>query len=146
MRIEYDWRGLTETEFENYKKAKPMADTFIGCCRVGDVCFDLVTRELEFNQMTLTYDVYVGGEDTGYGYSARKAIEGNPAKFKTKYDVPDELLYPYDEADGGCFTNSCIEYSYEDFRTMAEKEFTKFLEESDYPNIRIKAEMPLHIW
>lgn len=128
----FNWDGFTATDFADYCARVESGTTaydldYIGAVRVGELCFDLVVREAndEGTAMFLTYDLYVGGVDTGYGY---------------KKDG-----YPYDYADGKDFADTCTSMSYEDFKKMCEKEFTEFISIKG-KEIREKAEMPLHIW
>lgn len=131
----FDWSGFTENEFVDYcaKAENNMIseDEFVGYCRVGDLCFDLVARDLGAGDLGLTFDLYVGGIDDGYGYSR---IDNG---------------YPYTEADGDYLTDSGISFSYEDFKDFAEGIFINYIEHSGYTNrmnLIEKANEPLHIW
>ena len=136
--MQFDWSGLSSEDWVSYcasvENNTMYEDTYIGCARVGELCFDLVTRLYEITEgIVLTYDLYVGGVDTGYGYSR---IE------------PD---YPYDFADGSDFEDTCISLSYDGFKELAEKEFERYIREMGqifYPNANLteKAAAPLHIW
>ena len=130
----FDFRGFTKDNFEDYKKEASqkqlIADDYIGNIRVGKLCFDLVTRCHDTDQIILTFDLYVGGVDTGYGYSDRY-----------------EKQYPYDYADGGNFIN--IEsMNYLDFQKYAEDVLTKYINESEYTlaNLPEKASEELVLW
>lgn len=108
---------------------------FVGSCRAGDLCFDLVGREVEGGKtrITLCYDLYVGGIDTGYGYSHIEESHG----------------YPYTEADGGWLYGKCQELPYEEFLKYAEEQFAEYIEHSTYTesmNLVEKANAPLHVW
>lgn len=131
----FDWSGFTAEDFTDYcaKMENSMipADEYVGCCRVGELCFDLVTRDLGGDELALTYDLYVGGIDTGYGYS--RVEEG----------------YPYTEADGDFLIDACISYAYEDFKSFSERVFTQYIEHSGYTEsmgLIAKAKAPLHNW
>ena len=101
---------------------------FVGCVRIGDLCFDLVLREYN-NEFVLDYDLYVGGIDDGYAYGKEN--------------------YPYTEGGGGTFEDSLISMSYEDFVKQAEEAFTDYIYHSNYSaeyNLVDKANEPLHTW
>lgn len=138
-KYDFDWSKFTEQDFANYcamvENEQLLADDYVGCVRVGDLCFDLVLRCYEpvddRAQLFLTYDLYVGGIDNGYGVSRL------------------DHEYPYDFAEGDDFNDTCISMTYEDFKTVAEKSFTKYLENCAYTeshSLVSKAEQPLHIW
>ena len=148
----FDWSNFTKEDFVDYcakiENNQLLADDYVGCVRVGDLCFDLVLRlypataeeedayydSPEANKLILTYDLYVGGVDSGYGYSDRDKSTPN---------------YPYDFAEGSDFDETCIRYTYEDFQTLAEEAFTEYINHSAYTlthNLIDKALEPLHIW
>lgn len=94
--FDFVW-NLNENEFENFKekqrtyKESNYDGRWIGNVRCGLLCFDII----DFDTF-LHFDLYVGGVDTGYGYSDRLK------------DQPD---YPYDF----CSTHSLhIEDSFTD--------------------------------
>lgn len=126
--MNFNWDEFTAEDFVNYcasvENKIVEADYYIGAIRVGEICCDLVVREYNTDKLTLTYDIYVGGENTGYGYTS-------------------EEKYPYDYAGGDDFPDSCISMTYEDFKKMAEKEITEFLTKNNLLN---KANMKLHKW
>lgn len=128
--MKFDWRDFDETKFENCKKDMETGDhidDYIGAVRVGNLCFDLVLRGCDdTNGSILTYDLYVGGVDTGYGY---------------KND------YPYDYDDGGSF-KGIEEMDYHEFVTYAEKAMSEYIMESKYAlaDLVEKASEPLNIW
>ena len=129
----FDWSGFNEQAFNDYCEVNVFgADDYIGCCRVGELCFDLVLRDLGGEELALTYDLYVGGVDDGYGYSR---IEEN---------------YPYTEADGGFLHDADIsEFAYEQFNDFAEGVFADYIEHSTYTDsmgLAAKARAPLHVW
>lgn len=143
--MKFNWDDFTEEDFVNYcsqiENNMLYADEYVGAVRTGEICCDLVLREFETNVLTLTYDVYVGGEDTGYGYSARDAL--CTGKYNSKSEVPDDELYPYDYVDGDSFQDSCVSMTYDNFQQMAEEKITDFLTKNNLLN---KANMELHKW
>ena len=133
----FNWDNFTKEDFVDYcakvENDQMYEDTYIGCVRVGELCFDLVTRKYsEEEGIVLTYDLYVGGVESGYGYSR---IEDG---------------YPYDYAEGSDFDDTCISLSYEEFQLLAEASFTRYLGEGQVfyaqANLADKAAMPLHVW
>ena len=143
--MEFCWDEFTEEDFMKYKfdmqNGKLVADDWVGNVRIGELCCDLVLREYTEGELTLTYDVYVGGVDSGYGYSTREAMA--TGKYKDKYEVPDEEQYPYDYADGGDFDDSCVSLSYTHLKKMAEAKIADFIRLN---NLQEKANAPLHKW
>lgn len=141
----FNWDEFTEIDFVDYcskiENEMLYADDYVGAIRIGEICCDFVLRELETGILTLTYDVYVGGVDTGYGYSARDALK--TGKYTNKNDVPADELYPYNYADGGSFADSCISMTYDNFKRMAEDKISAYLIEN---NLLEKANMELHKW
>ena len=115
---------------------------YVGCVRVGDLCFDLLIRLNENVDQVLTYDLYVGGVDTGYGYS-------NPNKFNTDI-YREEDNYPYDYVCGLDFPRTCTSMSYDYFKAYARAEFEHFIKVEDerYKEASLidKANEPLRIW
>lgn len=138
MDLNISWAGFTETDFANYCDRVQRGDIedgdYLGCCRIGDVCFDLVTR-MSGNEYVngswrpgkwyLDYDLYVGGVDDGYGYS----------------HIDDG--YPYTYMEGGSFDGLCETMSYEAFQHMAVQAFESYLRNV---NCMDRAMQPLHIW
>lgn len=124
----YDWE-FDAAAFENYcakiESGDLFADEYVGCVRVGELCFDLVLRELEKDRLTLTFDLYVGGVNSGYGYSKI------------------EPEYPYDEADGEAFSDDCTGMTYAEFQAMAIGKFENYIQ---IKHLEDKADMPLHKW
>jgi hypothetical protein len=136
--MKFDWTNFTEVDFVNYcAKAENGAmapDDYVGCVRVGDLCFDLLARmDDNCEKWHLSYDLYVGGVDTGYGYSDRNS------EFKN---------YPYDYAEGGDFEDGLIWMTYEEFQQYAEQEFEKFILTWQYDGASLveKANEPLKMW
>ena len=106
----------------------------VGCCRVGDLCFDIrawgqLKPETD-KACGLGYELYVGGVEN-YAYDA----EGRP------YDLVEEY---------GEFPISVTEMDLKDFKRMAEKTFRKFIMDVapryKYANLMAKANGPLKIW
>ena len=136
----YNWKNNFNKEqyekmIQEYRKGTLKVDECIGQVRIGALCFDVITRE--YDLLTLDFDLYVGGVDTGYGYST--LAKG----------------YPYDYVDGGDLDvlNNLQNVNYEQFIKIAEEKFTCFLEglEESYRNkknisLLKKAEEPLKIW
>lgn len=134
MKFDFDWREFTEKDFVNYcamvENDQILDNDYVGCVRVGELCFDFVYR-YDGEQETLDYDMYLGGVDTGYGYSK---IDGTP----------------YTEGGGGIFEDGLlIGLSYDEFKQTVEKTITNFIvsENNDYRGILVPlAKAPLHIW
>ena len=46
--MKFDWSNFSEFDFDlykkNYKNTELYVDTYLGCARVGNLCFDFVTR------------------------------------------------------------------------------------------------------
>lgn len=145
--MKFNWDSFTKNEFENYKKRvtnddmldELLREACIGNVRVGELCFDLLIQELEtddeevFN-LCLTYDLYVGGEDTGYGYSNRYGHNN----------------YPYDYAEGNAFNGTCTDMTYEDFQKYAEEVFENYIKDEGqfYVSYSLidKANTELNLW
>lgn len=152
--MEFDWRGCTEKDFSNYHRMIEQGvfdydeddtcctdEVFIGCVRTGNLAFDLMAGYGGRNRPVLQYDLFVGGVDSGYGYSHPG---GGVA------DWFDDGDYPYDYVDGGIFGDPCIGMTYDDFVARAESAFRRFIEEADktYADASLtdKANEPLHVW
>ena len=130
--MNFNWDGLTQNDFINYcaciENEIILDGYYVGCVRVGDLCFDLIAREYN-DEFVLDYDLYVGGVDDGYGYGKDN--------------------YPYTEVGGGSFQDSLISMSYNDFVKQAEEAFSDYIYHSNYSakyNLADKANEPLHIW
>lgn len=144
--MKFDWSEFTEVGFFNYgekmKDEVEYGDEYVGCVRIGDLCFDLLIRLDDNGNKIFTYDLYVGGVDTGYGYS-------NPNKFnKELYNPEDD--YPYDYVGGLDFSSTCTNMSYDNFKLYAEAEFEHFIkvENEAYKEASLieKANEPLKVW
>ena len=130
--MKFDWSNFGEAAFNKYKEDcrldKSYGDDYLGCIRVGNLCFDIVTRMYNNNILTLTYDLYVGGVDTGYSY---------------------ESNYPYDYEGGDDFID-VLDMSYEEFVSYAEKVMTEYItnheNKYEYASLTEKANEDLKIW
>lgn len=114
--MKFNWDNFTAEDFINYcalvENNEMEGDNCIGNVIVGNLCFDLVTRDKENNELGLDYDLYVGGIDTGYAYSEKNH-------------------YPYDYQGGSGFADSCISMAYNDFKVYVEKELETYIENED---------------
>lgn len=124
-----------------------MEGEFLGCCRTGDLCFDI--RAWSGGEWAgWGFELFCGGVDTGYGYSQREALA--TGKYNHKWDVPEELVYPYDEVDYGEFPAGFSTYSLKEFQEKAEPIFEEFIKEKSEAyseaDLIVKANEPLHIW
>jgi hypothetical protein len=124
------WGGFTENDFKQYCDNVDVLgeDWFVGAVRIGDLCFDLVTRDFGDGGITLTYDLYIGGVNDGYGCKNG---------------------HPYTYGDGGSFRGSCTDMTYEEFTAYAEGVLSEFIagcKPTDDYNVQSKADEPLCIW
>jgi len=147
--MKFDWNGFTANDFVNYcaRVENDMIgqDDYVGCVRVGNLCFDLLVRQYGDIQC-LSFDLYVGGVDTGYGYAdMKKAIDMYNGISDNSEKDPQ---YPYDYADGEDFEDTMISMVYEDFQKYAEERFEKYIKSCQYNEASLieKANEPLHIW
>lgn len=129
--MKFNWDGFKKESFDttcDKLKNGNRDEVCVGQVRIGDLCFDVTTREYD-NKMYLDYDLYVGGVDSGYGYSND---------------------YPYDYYGGGSFDESSVGMNYDEFVSYAEKTMKEFIEsESEfYKNASLieKANIELHVW
>ena len=139
--MNYCWDEFPKSTFEETQKnATSKLDhndfsdcsDFRGCVRVGDLCFDIVMRDSGAEHPALTYDLYAGHIDSGYGYSCRSDVE-----------------VPYDYIDGWDFDSDWVEISYDEFKNKAEKELTEFILRQSATSkyeLEAKANEPLNIW
>lgn len=142
---EKDWNKFTNAVKRNDLDLAYMEGEYLGCCRVGDLCFDI--RAWHGGEWAgWGFELFCGGVDSGYGYSSKEAMA--TGKYKNKHDVPDELLYPYDEVDYGEFPNGFASYSLTEFQRKAEPIFEELIRTSNYDgaDLLAKAEEPLHVW
>lgn len=105
--------NLKKEEYEKFQKEQQNFDgsynidkEYIGSVRTGKLCFDIFS----FGDR-LFFELYVGDENTGYGYSRK----------------PEYMNYPYDYCDISSFvwTESVVDVPYEDFI----EDLTKYIEE-----------------
>ena len=106
--------------------------------RSGALCFDLVEKKVE-NDFYLYAYLYVGGIDTGYGYSRLLEIEG------------DEYPYDYYEEGGADWrVDKIANEDADSILKIIEKELeTKITEKSseyEYCSLIEKASEELKIW
>lgn len=142
---EKDWNKFTNAVKRNDLDLAYMEGEYLGCCRVGDLCFDI--RAWHGGEWAgWGFELFCGGVDSGYGYSSREAMA--TGSYESKWDVPDELLYPYDEVDYGEFPNGFASYSLTEFQRKAEPIFEELIRTSNYDgaDLLAKAEEPLHVW
>ena len=118
----------------------------IGFCRVGDICFDIMPWGEDI--IRLGFECFCGGIDNDYGYSAQDALSSG--KYNDKYEVPAELLYPYDEVGYDDFLGNYYMCNFEEFKKAAEKEFEDYIKAnpSQYKEADLvaKANETLHVW
>jgi len=130
-----------------YKTAQKVGEC-LGYCRIGDLCFDV--RAWNGGEWAgWGFELYCGGVDTGYGYSAEDAFKKK--EYKDKWDVPDEELYPYDEVEYGEFSDSMAGYTMKEFQKRAEEAFRDLIiykrdSYLDLADLVEKANEPLHVW
>lgn len=110
--MEIKW-FLKEEEYEKYRKHQHeyqdedcAEGEYIGSARLGNLCFDILNWGNH-----LWFDLYVGGVDTGYGYSDREGFKNYP------YDFADSVSFRWDE--------DVSEVSIEEF----EKDLSEYIEE-----------------
>ena len=105
----------------------------VGCCRTGDLCFDLrAWGTLDNNKCGLGYELFVGGVDIDYA----ETNDGYPYDMVLEYGE-----FPLKEA---------LAMDLDDFKAMAEKEFEAFIVKVavDYNHADLieKANEPLNVW
>lgn len=132
---ENDWEEFANAIDRGAFDVAYSAGEFLGCCRVGDLCFDI--RAWNGGEWTgWGYELFCGGVDTGYGYSTKES----------KYNQVNG--YPYDEVDYGEFPIELATCSLEEFQKHAEVIFEEFIKTTNYSNADLiaKANEPLHEW
>lgn len=136
--MEIKW-FLSESEYEKYRKnQKNYSDSdgygeYIGSVRTGDLCFDIINWGNH-----LWFDLYIGGIDTGYGYSDKEGFKGYPYYFE------DFLSF-------SCYKN-VRNIKYDKFVEILTKELEKHIK--NYSNYEIdkgitlldKANSELKLW
>ena len=153
MDFSFEWH-LREDDWTDYCSRAENYMLGIGDCLgsiyVGDICFDVTVGQPDDNTETvLSLDMYVGGIDSGYGYSAFDALRSG--KYKDKYSVPDNELYPYTRVDeiSGTFPDGCVWMTFDEFKNAAETKMKEMLEEATNIcnfDILAKANKPVHVW
>lgn len=116
---------MSEKDYKDYRKHqhefddKEIEGTYIGALRAGDLCFDILNWGNH-----LWFDLYVGGVDTGYGYSSKEGFKG----------------YPYDFCDSVSFCNKTDvqNISFEDFKKMIGKFVQEHLAENSSYDVKGK--------
>ena len=111
-------------------------DNYIGSARTGDICFDFVVRDDRTdddpNEIYLNIDLYVGGIDSGYGYSDRN------------HETPN---YPYDYREGcGGYLWEYLDHDLDELIELLEKEMTEYLNGIKDKDVRAAIARPLHYW
>lgn len=124
--------GLTRDEWtkvQNWSDGELANGDFMGNVRVGDLCFDLSVYGMDYGEdvPTLSFDLFVGGIDDGYGYA-----DGG---------------YPYTYYDGGSLGDmeNFLGYNYKEFKVVVETMLSDYIKESGC-NIIKKANENLHVW
>lgn len=122
------WDGFKEEDYNRTREKieDGVADLYVGSVRIGNLCFDLVTRDYG-DGITLDYDLYIGGVDEGYG---------------------SKNGYPYTFGGGGNFCENCTVMNYEQFKEYAEAVLCLCIDGYGIEKHRVKekAEEPLNRW
>lgn len=142
--LNWTWDKNQEKEIKSFVKdvskntSDPGEYDFLCNVRCGELCFDIVERETNPGVMKVFADLYVGGIDTGYGYSK----DGYP------YDFMEDVGYVWDvSAFKGLDLNG--------FKAIVEQKISKCVLDAktahttrgiETVDLLKKAEMPLHIW
>ena len=115
--FEFSWDMSKKKYFIISTKLSKMVDEYIGHIHVGDICIDIIVRDYgnEKEMLAYSFDLYVYGEDTGYGYKDDKS--GN--------------RIPYDYAEGCDIFDSDLPISFEKFKEMAEKLIARYIVVND---------------
>ena len=125
-----------------------MVGEYLGCCRTGDLCFDIRAWSPGEFWTGWGFELFCGGVDSGYGYSYKEAMD--TGKYKSKWDVPVGLEYPYDEAGSGDFPEGFETYTLAEFQKAAETVFEEFIKEQNKiyseADLLAKANEELHVW
>ena len=84
---------LNENDYEDYRKNQKKPENtgdcegeYIGSARIGNLCFDILNYGNH-----LWFDLYVGGVDSGYGYSIKDEYKNYP------YDFADSISFKYED-------------------------------------------------
>ena len=94
-----------------------MVDQYVGHVIVGDICVDIIIRDYgdEEEKLAYSFDLYVAGEDTGYGYK----------------DLEDGSVLPYDYAEGDDMWVSDLPEDFATFKKQAEELLTWYIAFND---------------
>lgn len=111
-------------------------DNYIGSARTGDICFDFVVLDDRYEgdggEVYFNLDLYVGGIDSGYGYSDRN---------------PETPNYPYDFRDGcGGLLKDYLGLSLDELVKKLEAEMTEYLDSVTDEDTRAAINRPYHYW
>lgn len=123
----FDYRGFTEQDFNKTKADvlnKIIEEDYVGCVRIGDLCFDIVAYP---EVQCFCIDLYIGGIDDGYGYKNG---------------------YPYTQYDGFDVPFHKMETSnYEEFKGLIERRMFLVITKADKTYHTLdKANQELHVW
>ena len=143
--MEIKWY-LEEDEYENYRKHQHEYDfddqdgsgegNYIGSVRTGNLCYDI----LEWGNH-LWFDLYVGGVDTGYGYSDKEGYKNYP------YDYADSCSFRWDKDVSKInieeFKNELTQFI--EKKLIYDKEYLSYLEVKKV-NLIEKANEELKLW
>ena len=77
--------NLSEEKWFDFLSENWPTEMFLGTVRCGDLCWDIMAINKK-----LYADLYVGGVDTGYGYSRETKTYGYP------YDMCDKYSFNYE--------------------------------------------------
>lgn len=118
--MKFDWSEFTREEYEtckrDYEDGKYIADRFLGCIHVGEICIDVIVRDYGTNdgpEFAYSFDFYVGNEDTGYGYK----------------DMENGGVVAYDYADGDDIY--VFSYDYDEFVKESESLIESYINKND---------------
>jgi hypothetical protein len=142
------WKKFVDALKRGAYKTAQIVGECLSYCRIGDLCFDV--RAWNGDEWAgWGFELYCGGVDTGYGYSAKEALKKE--EYKDKWDVPDEEKYPYDEVDYGEFPRWMANYPMKEFQEKAEEVFRSLIIRNRHRYLASvdlveKANEPLHVW
>lgn len=116
-------------KIKTYPYMKYENGTYVGCCRIGNLCWDIVINKDRNNKKksVLTAELFVGGVDRGYGKS--------------------EHGYPFDYDDDGYYIMD-IDADIEKMKEYAEDFFSGYIANNgyEYADLKELAEGALNIW
>ena len=111
--LEFTW-VMDEKEYESdEKKVSMLVDLYVGHDNVGNICVDIIIRDYgdEDEKLAYSFDLYIAGEDTGYGYK----------------ELKDGSTLPYDYAEGDDIWVADLPTDFEDFKKKAEKLIARYI-------------------